>query len=266
MAVNELIDQRRKEFFMVDNAIVMEHAAEIGIDALGVYCLLVCCAGSEGSAFPSISFIAAKLGRSYTTVQKALKRLEEHGLILKESKRNSQGMQTSSTYYILPLSVDENGPSVSGTGPLGAGHRHNNTQINNTETTNSSLHSELVGDGQPSLPSLDHKPEKQEKKYNPVADLVKRREAALEAGRDPSPFLDVDRSIFGKAYKGYIKDGESPEVLSWAMDYMVAKACGEINGYKGWVKLHTARDAVKEGWRPGQVEYYNGPMGRRCID
>lgn len=55
---------------------------------------------SEGSAFPSATKIAQQTSLNKETVWKALKALEDKGLIVRESRRRPDGTQTSNRYWV----------------------------------------------------------------------------------------------------------------------------------------------------------------------
>ena len=73
---------------------------------LSVYCYLVSCAGSADYCFPSVKTIAQSCNCSESSARKAVRRLDELGLIRCEAQyrenRYGTAEQTSNRYYILP--------------------------------------------------------------------------------------------------------------------------------------------------------------------
>ena len=73
---------------------------------LSVYCYLVSCAGSADDCFPSVKTIALYCNCSESSARKAVRRLDELGLIRCEAQyrenRYGAAEQTSNRYYILP--------------------------------------------------------------------------------------------------------------------------------------------------------------------
>ena len=57
-------------------------------------------ADHEGICWPSNEAISAKAVASSATVRRAIKSLEEHGLILREERTRADGSQTSNVYYL----------------------------------------------------------------------------------------------------------------------------------------------------------------------
>lgn len=110
--MDEARDERKFDFFILDNEIITVHAAAIGIHALGVYVVLVEIAGRSTSCFPSTSTIAALLGVTRQTVSSAIRTLKEHGLIAVEERRRSDNGQTSNEYTIKQVEKARAAPPV----------------------------------------------------------------------------------------------------------------------------------------------------------
>ena len=84
---------------------------------LSVYCYLVSCAGSADYCFPSVKTIAQSCNCSESSARKAVRRLDELGLIRCEAQyrenRYGAAEQTSNRYYILlPPRYFHNGEPV----------------------------------------------------------------------------------------------------------------------------------------------------------
>jgi DNA-binding MarR family transcriptional regulator len=99
-------DERRHNFFIVDNEVVMRHASELGPHGLAVYCALVCHAGGKGFWDGSMEYLAKELGMSRRGVLNVLEKLEEKELIQVERRRVGNNMKTTNTYRILPVEKD----------------------------------------------------------------------------------------------------------------------------------------------------------------
>lgn len=72
-----------------------------------VYSYLVCCAGNNGSCWPSLETISRKTGLSVSTVQEHLKILEQRQLILKSRHRINGGWEKNNVYTLLSLDNPE---------------------------------------------------------------------------------------------------------------------------------------------------------------
>ena len=100
---NQAADERRHNFFIVDNEVIMQHAAEIGAHGVAVYCALVCHAGNKGRWDGSMSYLAKELGMSRRGVLNVLEKLEEKGLIGVERRRVGNNMKATNVYKILQV-------------------------------------------------------------------------------------------------------------------------------------------------------------------
>lgn len=84
-----------------------------------------------------------------------------------------------------------------------------------------------------------------------MKELAERTEAARARGAKIHSTTDRERKDFGAQFKRAAQDGHEIDHLLFALDYMVAKAAGEIeNEPKAWCGFRTALDRVLEGWRP----------------
>ena len=79
-------DLRHGEWFWIDKVIVKEYAKKIGAVGIVVYTFLAAYTDKKQSCFPSQKYIADHIGYSRATVNKAVKKLEEHKLVKKVKK------------------------------------------------------------------------------------------------------------------------------------------------------------------------------------
>lgn len=68
-------------WFWLEKAVVRDYLPAIGASGLAAYCFLASCADEKQTCFPSQRYIAAALKCSRSTVCRALRKLEETGLI-----------------------------------------------------------------------------------------------------------------------------------------------------------------------------------------
>jgi len=102
-------DLRRGGWFWVENRILEEHGVELGAAGVAVYCVLARHAGREDQvAWPSRERICAMLGMGHSQVSRALRILEEVGLVRIERRRGAVNV-----YQLLG---DPGNPSHSGRG------------------------------------------------------------------------------------------------------------------------------------------------------
>ncbi len=100
------VKDQRRGFTMVDNVIIDNYAAKIGVTALAVYMVLAKFANAETKkCYPSHELIADKLGISRRSVVTAIEKLEKFGLIKidRQLKDNAGGgkRKAASVYTIL---------------------------------------------------------------------------------------------------------------------------------------------------------------------
>lgn len=108
------------------------------------------------------------------------------------------------------------------------------------------------GEAQAPSPEPEVAPQGKEKAQSPgafgVKELVDRVEAARKRG---APIHDPpELGNYGRFFSNRLKRHEV-ETLLFALDYLVARASGEVEGErKAWCGFDTALDAVLAGWRP----------------
>ena len=101
--IDRVQDGRPRHWFYIDNAVIDQHAAEIGAMGLAVYMALVRHANGSGQAFPSLRRLERLLSLSRHTLIKYLEILEKHGLIARQHRLSPDGDATSTLYVILPV-------------------------------------------------------------------------------------------------------------------------------------------------------------------
>lgn len=96
---DNLRDRRNLGFFQIENALV--DSEEFTMAEKMAYMVLVRYAGKDNAAFPSVATLAKKMGCGETTARKAIKGLEEKGVITKETRKKSNGGNQSNLYTII---------------------------------------------------------------------------------------------------------------------------------------------------------------------
>jgi len=145
-------DNRKKEWFWLDNEYLNGYARYLGTSCTVVYLSLCRHANNETqSCFPSMELIGKENGIHRSTVIRAIKKLEEWKIIYVERGKNESGKQENNIYYLTekdcwkakPSSTKEHGSRVAlNTKPSSikcenrvAQSDTNNTNINNTNIT-----------------------------------------------------------------------------------------------------------------------------------
>lgn len=91
---------KKGNFFKMGNIFVDEYAKVLGKSAVGVYvCLKRHMHNKTRIAFPSEKTIAEKLDMSIRTVQRAIKKLEDYGFIIKQ-KTKSESQYLHNVYFL----------------------------------------------------------------------------------------------------------------------------------------------------------------------
>jgi len=97
----EVRDLRKKDKFVIDDEYLNGYARICGIYATGVYVSLCRHADKEQKCWPSIRKISAELNISQVMVQKALKILERHRIIM----RKQMGKGLNNRYILIDKSL-----------------------------------------------------------------------------------------------------------------------------------------------------------------
>lgn len=94
--------QARPPYFRIANAVIDEHAREIGAIGIAIYTVLARHADrTTGESWPWIRTVANKLRLGRSTVKKYLRKLERCGLIEIEDRWNAEGDRSSNLYRLL---------------------------------------------------------------------------------------------------------------------------------------------------------------------
>lgn len=101
-----VIDERRHDFYIVDNALILKYGQYIGPYAIAAYNCLVCHAGKRRVAWPSYNTIATEIGASRATAMRAIKTLEQWRMIRIEKKPPGEGQKEyeNNRYHITDVS------------------------------------------------------------------------------------------------------------------------------------------------------------------
>jgi len=83
----EIRDLRNGDWYWIHKAVINDYTQKIGATGVIVYSFLASMTDNNQRCFPSQKYIADKLGYSRATVNKALKRLKDNGLIGIERNR-----------------------------------------------------------------------------------------------------------------------------------------------------------------------------------
>ncbi|MFC6199394.1 helix-turn-helix domain-containing protein [Ponticaulis profundi] len=92
--------------YLVIPSILLRAQARLHIDCVELAVLLHLLDhwwSDDKMPFPSKRRLGERLGRSAKTIQRAMVRLEEEGLIRRKARKNSAGGQTSNLYDLTPL-------------------------------------------------------------------------------------------------------------------------------------------------------------------
>ena len=102
-------DNRKKDFFIIDNEVILLKAKEIGTTALAVYITLVYHSDRNQESFPSQDTIAEELGISRDTVIEKIKVLEQQNMIsITQTRAEGTGKFLHNIYTLLDFTVWRN--------------------------------------------------------------------------------------------------------------------------------------------------------------
>lgn len=157
--MSQVIDRRRRGFFMVDNAVVSQYGPEVGAIGVAIYNVL---AMHGNRAFPGQQRIADMLGVSRATVNTYLQKLEDVGLVLSEQRHRDDGGMSTKVYVLPPVNdVDT---------PCQTGLQQNNTQSNKIHTT---YEAQASGSVKGACTSQEWVPDEDTKWYTPYVRQVR---------------------------------------------------------------------------------------------
>jgi hypothetical protein len=136
MPRSRVIDDRRVQFFMCDNAIIDDYAADLGPYALAVYVALLRYAGRKDECFPSLKTLGDQLGMGKDSVIKAIDTLKRKQLISVKHRRDKAGDAASNLYFIREVV----GHTDNLVGDIDNGSRpHRQRVVGHTDTKNIQL-------------------------------------------------------------------------------------------------------------------------------
>ena len=104
MSKKRIIDQRKKEKFMMDDAYLNGQARLCGWQATLAYSSLCRHANKSQECFPSIKLMAEELAVNRKTILKGLYNLEKYNVIKVKKQRTKDGRWLNNTYILLDKS------------------------------------------------------------------------------------------------------------------------------------------------------------------
>jgi Helix-turn-helix domain len=110
MSGHQVIDKRRRDFFMCDNAIIDTYAPILGPYALAVYVAMLRYAGQKDTCFPSLKLLGKQLGMGKNSVVKAIAALKEAKLVTVKHRTDKAGDAASNLYFIRQVVCQTNNP------------------------------------------------------------------------------------------------------------------------------------------------------------
>jgi hypothetical protein len=99
----EVRDHRKKGFFQLDNSLIDDYGATLGVHGIAVYAVLAMHANKQEQAWPSLRTIAKTLDIGLSTVQRSINHLLGLGLIAREHRKSPEGDYTSNSYALLTV-------------------------------------------------------------------------------------------------------------------------------------------------------------------
>ena len=108
----------------MEKAVIRKYAPKVGALGIAVYNYLASLANTDQYCYPSQARIGEVLGYSRTTINRAIKRLEEHGLILVDKSGRYQQV-----YRLLRVCCRPDAHEVSAESTLGVKQAHTNNNM-----------------------------------------------------------------------------------------------------------------------------------------
>lgn len=98
---HEVVDEEEYQHVRIHNRVIEDYMALIGVHAYAVYSVLKLRANnSTKRCFPGLKHIETKTGLSRPTVIKAIRTLEEYGLVEVEHRHSASGDASSNAYHL----------------------------------------------------------------------------------------------------------------------------------------------------------------------
>ena len=245
MSKDTLQDGRIPGFYIVDNELIDDYGAIIGVYGIAVYNVLAKYANENGSnIFPSYQTIADTLDISRPKVISTIKILVDAGLVRKTARFDSAGDMTSNHYVLvnikggkpcLPPSQQGSPPSqhrkprvVNDVNQGGKPRLPDQDPINKTQLNNTDVATQADAIAQP--PLLPVGPSTEEAKPTPEPKPVRESKSKPEKSPEDKALSDLTKAILnayvdargkngvhyakeGVAAKKLAKEGRTPELV-----------------------------------------------------
>lgn len=101
--MSEIRDTRQRAWGWFNYEVVDVFGPQIGADGIAVYMVLARHANQEQASWPAIQTIARKTNLSARQVSRALKKLQDVGLLAAEEQHDESGRQLTNRYILLPI-------------------------------------------------------------------------------------------------------------------------------------------------------------------
>jgi biotin operon repressor len=98
---------KRGNWYWIEKVVIQEYARKVGPLAITVYCYLASFTNAEQSCYPSQRLIGEVLGYSRTSINRAIKKLERHGLIRIDKIDRTEGYQQTYTLLEVGCNTEE---------------------------------------------------------------------------------------------------------------------------------------------------------------
>lgn len=103
----DIRSMERGKWYWIEKAVIREYTPKVGVLGIAVYNYLASLVNTKQFCYPSQRRIGQVLGYSRTSVNRAIKRLEKHGLI-----RVDRTGRYHQTYTLLKASCSAGEPQV----------------------------------------------------------------------------------------------------------------------------------------------------------
>lgn len=272
-------DRRRHSFWIADNVVIDEYAAKIGPHAFMVYCLLLRMAGDKRECYPGHGHIMRTLKLSRPTVTKAIRILEEAGLIRVVERLEPGTRERATNQYIIldvsqatkpsgkggksdfPPQSDEVGNEIAHVGKE-ISHQVGNeiAQVGNgvSQEVGNEIAPKKTSTEEDKLKKIDTAtptaPRRRERPPDPIFD------ALVEVfGIDLTVITDLERGALNKAAKAIRTAGGTPEQVKRAVQRYRAEwpdiECTPMAIAKHWSRFAVPRRPARaskdpEYWTP----------------
>jgi DNA-binding MarR family transcriptional regulator len=210
-------------------------------------------ANDQGICWAGQETLAEDMSMDRRSVLRHLQALEDAGLIERTERRRKDGSRATDMMklvgFVKPTTkvTNRHADNVTKTTDQRdklSGHETlvSKKRKNDKESSNESSLSGVAKNGERPM----------EMGQYAIKELMDRINAAREQGKTLHTPTNDERKSFAAMFKQCDKDGHEDDAMLFALDYMVAKAAGEIEGEpNAWCGFRTALDrVVVDGWRP----------------